>query len=87
MVETNATRLDPDQSLGPELGAQRFLRVMQVRGHHVFEQNTETSFCGSQGQPATQRAGSDNGDGDQWLYYLTASDLITSSAFGLEWLK
>ena len=51
-----------DRLLLAELLAQRFTCVMQVGGHHVFQQHAEPGAGCAQGQPAAQRARSDDGD-------------------------
>jgi hypothetical protein len=44
-----------------------FLRVMQVGGHDVFEQHGVTGASGGEGEPAAERACSDDGYGRQFL--------------------
>ena len=68
--------------------AEKFLGVVQVGGHHVFQQDAETGTGCAQGQPAAQRSGSDDGDcSGQEGAYLAFSATATSSALGLAWSR
>ena len=49
--------------LRPQLLPQPFLRMVQIGRHHVFQQHAEARPRCSQGQPAPQWPGSNNGDG------------------------
>ncbi len=72
------------QNLRPEFLAQKFLSMMQVARHHVFQQHPESATGCLKSQPATEGARSDNGDCLwQRLGYLTAKAWATSSALGL----
>src|ERR1035441_7439847 len=65
-VRTFAPRSSPSAQIKVILLATNVLLcVMQVGRHHVFKENTKTSPGRGERQPATQRAGSDDGDGSQ----------------------
>ncbi len=69
-----------------------FLRMMQVHGHHVFEEDAEASPGSRKGEPAAQRSRSDNGDGGSGVRcqrgsYFRARAWATSSALGRAWIE
>ena len=60
------------QSFLAELLAEGLACVMQVAGYHFFQQHATAGAGRVQGQPAAQRAGSDNRDGRQPIFKRAA---------------
>jgi len=58
---------DRGQSLGTELLADRFPRVMQVAGHDVLKQDAIASAGRSQREPAAEGPSPDDGNGEHNL--------------------
>src|SRR6185437_1347896 len=72
-------------SFGAEFAAQGFARMLEVGGQNIFERYTKAGAGGPPGEPAPQRAGSDDGYGErQSGTYLVLRAAITSSALGCD---